>query len=156
MTGRNGEIRYVTLRADTLMGMFRRLPEPLRAQALAALASSAAEHGGDSARRYLESAAGDAAALLATIEKTAAELGWGTWRFGECNVTRLALEVQRSPFAEGHGAAGEPVCAPIRGMLEAVAGLVLAGACEAREVQCLACGAASCRFEANLRIRSKP
>jgi predicted hydrocarbon binding protein len=150
MSARDRDVRYVSLRADTLMGMFRRLPEPLRTQALAALASSTAEHGGDSARRYLESGAGDATALLAKIEQTAAELGWGTWRFGERSATRLALEVADSPFAAGHGASGEPVCAPIRGMLEAVAGLVLAGACEARELRCRACGAATCRFEANL------
>ena len=153
MTRRGGNVRYVTLRADTLMGMFRRLPEPLRAQALAALASSTAEHGGDSARRTLESVAGDAAALLATIEKTAAELGWGTWRFGERSATRLRLEVTDSPFAEGHGTSAEPVCAPIRGMLEAVAALVLAGACDVEETQCRACGVPSCRFEAILRSR---
>ena len=151
MTRRDGEVRYLTLRADTLMGMFRRLPEPLRAQALAALASSTAEHGGDSARRTLESGAGDAAALLAKIEKTAAELGWGTWRFGERSAARLALGVTDSPFAAGYGAAEAPVCAPITGMLEAVAGLVLGGACEARELECRACGAAQCRFEARPR-----
>ena len=154
MTRRDGEARYVTLRADTLMGMFRRLPEPLRAQALAALASSTAEHGGDSARRYLESGAGDAAALLAKIETTAAELGWGSWQFAARSASRLALEVQDSPFAQGHGPSGTPVCAPIAGMLEAVAGLALGGACDARESECRTCGAARCRFEAILR--SKP
>jgi LAO/AO transport system ATPase len=141
-------IGYLRLRADTLMGMFRHLPGPARAQAFAAFARSAAEHGGDSARRYLESAGGDATALLATIAKTAAELGWGSWRFGERSATRLALEVTDSPFAEGYGAADTEVCAPITGMLQAVAGLALGSACEAREVQCRARGAASCRFEA--------
>jgi len=151
MSGTEGTIRYVTLRADTLMGMFRRLPEPLRTRALSALASSTAEHGGDSARRYVQNEAGDTSSLLAKVEQTAAELGWGTWRFGARSATRLALEVVDSPFAAGHGASGDPVCAPIRGMLEAVAGIVLAGACEAQELQCRACGAATCRFEAKLR-----
>lgn len=145
---------YVTLRADTLMGMFRRLPQPLRAQALAALADSTAEHGGDSARRYLEGGAASAAALLAKIEQTAAGLGWGTWRFGERGATHLALEVTGSPFAEGHGASADAVCAPVTGMLRAVAELALGGACEAREIECRACGAAACRFEAILG--SKP
>ena len=148
MTALDGEVRYVTLRADTLMGMFRELPGPLRAQALSALASSTVKHGGDSARAYLESGAGDAAALLARVEKTAAEFGWGTWRFCERSSTRLALEVANSPFASGYGAADTEVCAPITGMLEAVAGLVLGGACEVREVECRARGAARCRFEA--------
>ncbi len=151
MTNRDREIRYLRLRADTLMGMFRHLPEPARTQALAALVRSTAEHGGDSARRYLESAGGDAAALLAMIEKTAVDLGWGAWRFAERDATRLALEVHDSPFAAGFGTADTEVCAPITGMLQAVAALALGGACEAREVQCRARGASNCRFEAMRR-----
>ncbi len=142
------EIRYLRLRADTLMGMFRRLPPPERARALEALARSTAEAGGDSARRYFAAARGDKAALLATIVKTAAELGWGTWRFTGQGGPRLALEVTDSPFAAGYGAAGGAVCAPISGMLEAVAALVLGSECEARETECSAHGAACCRFEA--------
>lgn len=148
MTDRDNEIRYLRLRADTLMGMFCHLPEPARTQALQALARSTAEHGGDSARRYLESAGGDASALLAMIEKTAAELGWGAWRFAERDAARLALEVHDSPFAAGFGAADTEVCAPITGMLQAVAELALGGTCEARELRCRARGAATCRFEA--------
>ena len=154
MTQRDAGIRYLRLRADTLMGMFRHLPGPARAQAFAALVRSTAEHGGDSARRYLESSDGDATALLAMIEKTAAELGWGTWRFSGREAARLALEVADSPFAAGYGAADTEVCAPITGMLQAVAELALGSACEARELQCRARGAASCRFEAIKR--SKP
>ena len=154
MTQRDGEIRYLRLRADTLMGMFRNLQGPARAQAFAALARSAAEHGGDSARRYLESGGGDATALLALVEKTAAELGWGVWRFAERDASHLALDVADSPFAAGYGTADTEVCAPITGMLQAVAGLTLGGICEAREVRCRARGAASCRFEAI--TRSKP
>ena len=145
------EIRYLRLRADTLMGMFRHLSGPARAQALAALARSTAEHGGDSARRYLESGDRDTAALLATIERTAAELGWGQWRFGERGVARLALDVADSPFAAGYGPADTEVCAPITGMLQAVAERVLGAPCEARETECGARGAQRCRFEAVTR-----
>ena len=144
-----GEVRYLRLRADTLMGMFRHLPQPARAQALAALARSTAEAGGDSARRYLE--AGGADALLGNIESTANELGWGAWHFAERSATRIALDVTDSPFAAGYGAADTEVCAPITGMLQAVAALVLGAECEAREMECRARGAAHCRFEAVLR-----
>jgi predicted hydrocarbon binding protein len=142
------EIRYLRLRADTLMGMFRHLPPAQRAPALAALARSTAEAGGDSARRYLASAAGDKAALLAAIVKTAAELGWGSWHFERTGDARLALEVADSPFAAGYGAADTEVCAPIAGMLQSVASLALGAECEARETECSARGAARCRFEA--------
>jgi predicted hydrocarbon binding protein len=145
------EIRYLRFRADTLMGMFRHLPAAQRAQALAALARSTVEHGGDSARRYLASVGGDTAALLAMIVKTAAELGWGAWGFGKAGDSRLMLEVTDSPFAAGYGAADTEVCAPIAGMLQAVASLALGAECEARETECRARGAASCRFEAIAR-----
>jgi len=148
------DIRYLSLRADTLMGMFRHLPAPARAQALAALVRSTAEHGGDSARRYLETNRGDVAALLAVIEKTAGELGWGSWHFAAREPTRLVLEVTDSPFAAGYGAADCAVCAPITGMLQAVAALVFGTACAARELQCRAHGAADCRFEAIARSTS--
>ena len=148
MKNREGGIRYLRMRADTLMGMFRLLEEPARAQAFAALARSSAEHGGDSARRYMEAGAGNVAALLAMIENTAGEFGWGEWKFRERDAEHLALDVRDSPFAEAFGAADTPVCAPIRGMLEAVAALALGGAREAREIECRACGAALCRFEA--------
>jgi len=145
--------RYLRLRADTLMGMFRHLRAPARAAALAALKRSTAEAGGDSARRYAAAGAKDAAALLAKIEKTAAELGWGKWAFSKRSASRLALEVRDSPFAAGYGTADTAVCAPITGMLQAVAGMVLGAPCEARETACRACGAARCRFKALLRKR---
>lgn len=148
---RAGAPRYLRLRADTLMGMFRHLPEPARTQAFAALARSTAEAGGDSARRYAEAGAKDAAALLAKIEKTAAELGWGEWTFGKRSASRLALDVRDSPFAAGYGTAETEVCAPIAGMLQAVAGMVLGAHCAARETACRARGAARCRFEAIVR-----
>ncbi len=143
-------IRYLRLRADTLMGMFKLLPEPARLQALEALARSTFEHGGDSARRYFE-AERDVAALLERIEKTAGELGWGKWHFVQRDAMRLALEVEDSPFAAAYGAADIEVCAPITGMLEAVATLVFDAPCETREVSCGARGATTCRFEAIAR-----
>jgi predicted hydrocarbon binding protein len=148
------DIRYLSLRADTLMGMFRHLPAPARAQALAALVRSTAEHGGDSARRYFEASGGDVAALLAMIEKTAGELGWGQWHFAEREAARLVLKVTDSPFAAGYGAADTEVCAPITGMLQAVAALVFGIPCEAREVHCRAHGMTNCRFEALARSKS--
>lgn len=143
--------RYLRLRADTLMGLFRQLPEPARGEALAALLRSTAEHGGDSARRTLAGCGGDVTRMLAEVERVAGELGWGAWRFSERAATRLVLEVADSPFAAGYGPADTEVCAPITGMLQAVAGLATGRPCAAREVSCRARGAASCRFEASTK-----
>lgn len=143
---RDGEARYVLIRHDSLMGMFRNLSEPARSAALEALASSVAAHGARSAERYRR-AGGGGDALLATIQATAPQVGWGVWRL-ERTGAELRLEVTNSPFAAGHGPSSAPVCAPIAGMLQAVASLVLGAPSQAREEACAAAGAPACRFRA--------
>jgi predicted hydrocarbon binding protein len=139
-----GDARYLLIRNDSLMGLFSRLPEPARAQALSAFADSLAEYGGRSAARY---AAQDRGRLLAAVQAKAIELGWGVWRF-EHGSGALALAVENSPFAAGCGESREPVCAPIAGMLRAMASLVLGAPAAAREMRCAAQGAARCEFVA--------
>src|SRR5690242_19593911 len=79
----DGEIRYMMIRGDTLMGLFARLPEPARQQALAALTESTFEFGSKSAAKYRAAGAADPAALLNVIVETAPQLGWGSWTFTE-------------------------------------------------------------------------
>lgn len=142
----DGPRRYLLMRPDVLMGTLRRLPEPARALALAAFADSVAEHGADSLRAYLREVGEDPSALLAATAAAAADLGWGAWTF-EAGPSGIGLVVRSSPFAAGHGASGSPVCAPIAGMLRAVAAVTGRVACDAHEVHCAACGAPACRFE---------
>ncbi len=139
---RDGDIRYMMIRPDALMGLFAELPPPARGDALAAFARSVRRFGGRSARSY---PAADAQALLEVIAATAPELGWGVWdlrRVGE----ELALKVDNSPFAAGAGRSDEPVCAPIAGMLTAVGEMALGGPVTVAETQCVAAGAPCCRF----------
>jgi predicted hydrocarbon binding protein len=145
---REGDARYLLIRSDSLMGLFRRLPEPARSQAFSAFADSLAEHGGSSARRYLSET--ERKKLLERIEATSGELGWGVWKFERENDT-LALTVENSPFAHGHGPSSAPVCAAITGMLRAVAALVFEKEMRAEETACAASGAAVCRFRAESR-----
>lgn len=147
-TLRDGEIRYLMIRDDTLMGMFKHLPETARAVAFAALADATFEFGSKSAAKYRASGAAGAA-LLDVIIETAPQLGWGVWTFTERAADRLILEVRNSPFVSGHGASTAPVCAPILGMLRAVSGLVLDGSTVAEEVVCAAEGGPVCRFTAH-------
>jgi predicted hydrocarbon binding protein len=146
---RDGEVRYLLIRPDTLMGMFALLEPAVAAAALAALGRSTAEHGRLSAARYREMGADDSERLIATIEATAPQLGWGRWRLAR-EGSGLSLVVANSPFAAGHGPAQAPVCAPIAGMLAAVAGLVAGPGAriEAHESTCAAQGAPRCRFHA--------
>lgn len=143
----DGDTRYVILREDSLMGLFKHLPEPARADAFKAFAASVTEHGARSAGRYL-AGGGGAGDLLATIAATAAQLGWGVWRFSRTEAGELRLEVQNSPFARGYGASSEAVCAPITGMFGAVASIVFDAPVEAEENLCASAGGAICRFSA--------
>jgi len=142
---RDGNIRYVMLRTDALMGLFQRLAEPARAQALAALGDSIHENGGRSAAAYRASGAAGSA-LLDVIVETAPQLGWGLWTFADRGPERLVLEVRNSPFVHGHGPSATPVCSPIAGMLRAVAGMVLDAPADVEESLCAAHGGAVCRF----------
>ncbi len=151
-TGSDGAIhdgprRYLLMRADVLMGLLRRLPEPARSQAAQAFAESVAAHGIDSIRAYFREVGEDPAALLAATASAAGDLGWGVWSF-EAGRGELRLTVGDSPFAAGHGAAAAPVCAPIRGMLQAVANVATGTECEVVELRCVACGAPRCAFQA--------
>ena len=144
---RDGDIRYLMLRPDALMGLFAELPEAARADALAALARSVARFGGRSAQAYRAAGAATGAALLETIAATAPQLGWGVWDLRQED-DALELVVQNSPFAAGAGQATQPVCAAIGGMLRAVAEIVLEGDVAAAETACAAAGAPCCRFTA--------
>jgi hypothetical protein len=142
----DGPRRYLMMRPDVLMGMLRRLPAGARAQAMAAFADSVAAQGADSIRAYFRQVGEDPSALLAATVAAAADLGWGAWRF-EPGRDRLGLAVDASPFAAGFGAAEAPVCAPIAGMLQAVAAVSTGIDGEVRELRCVACGAPRCEFE---------
>jgi len=147
---RDGDTHYVILREDSLMGLFKRLPEPARTDAFKAFAASVTEHGARSAARYL-ARDGDAGDLLATIAATAPQFGWGVWRFSRSEAGELHLEVKNSPFARGYGASPEAVCAPITGMFAAVASIVLDAPVQVGEDLCASAGGTVCRFSARLR-----
>ena len=139
--------RYLLIRPDALMGVFRRLPEPSRTEALQALADAIFEQGSDSARAYRVHHGADGEALAHLVADTAPQLGWGRWRFA-FEDGRVELTVANSPFAAGFGRAEKPICHPIVGMLRAVSTVVFEREGEARETECAACGAGECRFEA--------
>lgn len=147
----DGPRRYLLMRPDVLMGATAALDGPVRAAFLAALAEAARRHGGDSLRAYAASCQGDTAALMRATVSAAADLGWGRWVL-EAAPRRLSLCVHDSPFAAGWREAGGsiagPVCAPVEGMLQALAGQLLGAGARAREVDCGATRGGPCRFEA--------
>jgi predicted hydrocarbon binding protein len=142
---RDGDIRYMMIRPDALMGMIAELPADVRPLALEAFARSIRSFGGRSARSYQATGAADAAALLGVIQETAPQLGWGRWQLVR-TAEGIALSVENSPFAAGAGRSPYPVCAPIRGMLTAVGEMVLDEPVDVVETACAATGAPCCQF----------
>lgn len=144
------DIPYLLIRPDSLMGIFRFLPEADRLAAFEAFAKSIAQHGRGSAESYQALGDEQADALLATIANTAPQLGWGIWSLVRTGDDRLTLSVRNSPFVVGYGESSVPVCAAIQGMLEAVGGIVFGAEVIARETGCAAAGAETCSFEAHI------
>ena len=145
---RDGAARYLMIRDDSLMGMFRALPEAARAEAFAALARSIVEYGSKSAASYQAMGAQARDELLAVITATSPQIGWGRWTILAADDDRLEIEVANSPFVTGYGASDKPVCAAIAGMVEALGGLVLGRGARAEEISCAATGKAKCVFRA--------
>jgi uncharacterized protein len=147
---RDGDIRYLMIRADALMGVLRRLPLGMRNTVLAAFKDSIVEHGGRSAQGYQAALPPDQRhRLLEVIAATAPQLGWGRWHFTHVSAEGLTLEVHNSPFAKGFGRAEHGVCHPIAGMLTAVGTMVLGRPVVAEETHCGAHqDSHTCRFSA--------
>ena len=156
----DGPRRYMLMRTDSLMGTLRVLDPATREAVFEAFAQSTLRFGGDSLRAYAADAPGDPQALIAAIVDAASDLGWGQWTVRQRGEA-LQVLVQHSPFAAGWLAAdtrktprpappGDPaapaVCAPIRGMLAALAGALGWPGVQVHELSCAAQGHADCRF----------
>lgn len=136
---RDGDIRYLTMRPDVLMGLFAALPPRERAMAFEALAQSTLTHGGRSVQAYRDAGANDADELLRVMTETSAQLGWGRWSFARADEgTSLQLTIRNSPFAKGYGKSDTPVCHAARGIFTALAPVVMGGDVSVTETRCAA------------------
>lgn len=153
----DGPRRYLMMRPDVLMGAVAALDDTARAAWLQAWSDSTALYGGASLQAYAQAVNHDPSALMAATVQAAADLGWGAWQLA-LETNGLQLTVTGSPFVDGwHAAsthtAATPVCAPVRGMLAALAMLVLPpGPIDVVEQSCAAMHAAGeeavCSFSA--------
>lgn len=143
---RDGDIRYVLMRPDVLMGVGRHLGGQGGDDFFAALEASAFQHAQASFSAYRQSARFGREDFLASTCLVAGELGWGRWRlFKEADRARI-VQVDNSPFAVGHGPSSRPVCSPISGVLRAAAAVGYGEDVRVEEFQCAAQGAAHCCF----------
>jgi predicted hydrocarbon binding protein len=143
-----GDIRYLIIRPDSLMGLFSRLDEGgARQAALEAFGRSVAEHGRKSMVAEMQRRNLDGDGFYRHLSTAGpSQLGWGHWHYTRPAPNRIEVAVDNSPFVYGIGSAAHPVCAPIAGMLTAIGGLVFGGRAEVHEESCAAMGNAGCRF----------
>jgi predicted hydrocarbon binding protein len=142
-----GDIRYLVIRTDSLMGLFSRLPEEQRLVALEAFGQSVAEHGRNSMIAEMRRLNVDGERFYRHLSTAGpSQLGWGHWHYTRPAADRIEVEVDNSPFVHGIESAAHPVCAPIGGMLTAIGGLIFDGSADVREESCAAMGHAACKF----------
>lgn len=142
----DGGIRYMLIRPDVLMGLARELPQVPPEVFLAALEKSAFVNGMRSFERYREQGRFEGSDALERTCNIAASLGWGEWAVHERPDGSTLIDVRSSPFAAGFGASTIPVCAPIVGILKAVAAVFPGVAAQVEEIACCSQGADACRF----------
>jgi uncharacterized protein len=129
-------IRYVLIRPDVLMGVAHQLPVDQASIFLDALEKSAFENSRDSFAHYRRSGRFGYADFLLRTAEVAATLGWGAWTIHKISPSASRVEVRNSPFAAGFGRSEAPVCAPIRGVLRAIALIGYGDSAAVRETCC--------------------
>jgi uncharacterized protein len=143
----DGEIRYLLMRPDVLMGLLKNLPADSRSIALQAFAQSAFENGMASMLHYEASGLAGTDDALDYLCRKGAALGWGRWNHSTDDLGNPVFAVINSPFAAGYGSCNQPVCAPIAGIIRAMIKVCFGRDCSVAETQCAAQGAESCRFQ---------
>ena len=147
---RDGNTRLFLMRADAFMDAFRRLDEEARYNMFTACAQAIAEHSGQSVKYYRHELGPAAREIfLNAAVNMVADMGWGHWAFGPHTPGEITLDVVSSPFVEGYGEATAPVCAPVLGMIEALAGIIFSVDPVVEEIACAAVtGCNTCKFVA--------
>jgi predicted hydrocarbon binding protein len=136
--------RYLLIRPETLAALQRALETALGASAGECLAAGGRAGGG----RATASLAGAGRERVEALLEMGTTIGWGRFALERLTPDELVVTVTGSPFAEAYGVSRAPVCHLTRGVLEALAGVVLAASPRVTETACIAMGAPACRFEA--------
>jgi predicted hydrocarbon binding protein len=134
---------YILIRPETLVGVQKAMEAALGAGAADCLAAGG-RVGGAAATAALE---GDAPTRARRLLSAGREIGWGDFALERLTADALVVTVAGSPFARAYGAAAAPVCHLTRGVLEALAAVVLERPAPIAETACAAMGADRCRFE---------
>ncbi len=144
-------VRYLLIRPETLRSLHQAAEGELGTPKAADLLFAGGFTGGKlSGQRYKQTLGLTNAEAIEFMCRMGGEIGWGRFRLVELDETksRLVVEVDHSPFAEGYD---EPtqggVCHLTRGVLSGLAAGLFGVEVRSDEMQCLANGDPLCRFE---------
>lgn len=145
----DGEIRYLLIRPDVLMGLLKNLHPDSRSIALQVFEQSAFENGMASMLEYKSLDFASTADALDHFCHKGATLGWGRWNHSADETGNPIFTVTNSPFAEGYGPCNHPVCAPIAGIIRASISVYFGRDCSVKETSCAAQEGNCCIFVVN-------
>lgn len=135
---------YILIRPETLIGWQKAVEAMLGTRA----AECAAAGGAAGGARAVAALEGTPQARVTQLLGAGREIGWGDFALERLTPRELVVTVAGSPFARAYGEATAPVCHLTRGVLQALAASVLETPTTVEETQCMAAGAARCRFSA--------
>jgi predicted hydrocarbon binding protein len=138
--------RYLLIRPETLAALQQALESTVGSAAADCFVAGGRAGGGKATASFAGAGRERAEALVAMGTR----IGWGKFTLERFGPGELVVTVTGSPFAEAYGRARGPVCHLIRGVLEALASVVLTGRPRVTEAVCAATGEAACRFEARV------
>jgi predicted hydrocarbon binding protein len=138
-----GEARYLLIRPETLAALQKAAETALGPRAAECFAAGGRAGGGKASASLF----GSREDRVRRLMDTGTAIGWGAFALERLTAEAMVVMVHRSPFAEAYGPSTTPVCHLIRGVLEALAAVTLAGAPSVVETACVAMGADACRFE---------
>ncbi|MBI3637628.1 MAG: hypothetical protein HY216_15660 [Candidatus Rokubacteria bacterium] len=136
--------RFLLVRPETLVALQRACEAALGPEAAAECFAAAGRAGGGRAAVTLTGSRED---RVRAISQMGTGFGWGEFRLERLTPDTLVMTVRHSPFAEAYGPSPRPVCHLTRGVLEALATVVLDRHRPIVETLCAASGADACRFE---------
>ncbi len=144
----DGDIRYLLMRPDVLMGTIKNLDQNTAKTVLNAFQQAAFDHGKASMHHYKNTGFSSPIKALEFVCKVAAKLGWGRFSYhADTRVECIKFKVENSPFAAGYGQCDQPVCAPIAGILGATVETFFEKKVTVTEITCASQGDGCCRFE---------
>ena len=142
-------VRYLLIRPETIMGMFKSLAESIGLEKAGEIFYEGGYEGGKASgikfRQVFNLSAKEAAEYICQMGN---KIGWGNFtldEFDEKNKS-LTITVKSSPFAEQMPGSGEAVCHFLRGVIGGLGSASFDSEAQAEEISCTSKGDEVCRF----------